>query len=118
MKYRMFLTLALLFSLSANSSQAYPCKGSSIKMINQDRTCDWNIAGTLIRTGTSQQQELTGYQLDEIMWVLLEEPYKSDDMQFIEYVRKNDLINKRDRDGDTVLSIAALNGQTAVNVVY
>ena len=114
MRYRTLLTLILLFGFSANSSQAYPCKGSSALLIYQDRACEWHAAGMPIKTGLGQQQELTGNQLDETMWVLLEEPYKSDDIQFIEYVRKNELIDKRDSDGDTVLSIAALNGQTAV----
>lgn len=114
MTYASLLMLNLLLSSNAYSAPAYPCEGSFHALVDIDTTCDQISPAMAIKVGLSQQQELIGVHLDEIMWVLLEEPYKSDDNLFIEYVRQYDLIHKRDRDGDTVLSIAALNGQVAV----
>ena len=114
MRFSIFLTLACLVSFSAISSEDYRCASSAQDSFYIDMVCDEMAIGIPIKTGLSQEPELTGQRLDEIIWILLEEPYKSDDSMFIKHVRKHSLIHKQDRDGDTVLSIAALNGQTAV----
>jgi ankyrin repeat protein len=114
MRYLLFLMLTLLFSNPANSSRTYPCSDSPGSVNDANPTCSGTSSARMIKAGLSQPQELVGRHLDETMWVLLEEPYKSDDKQFIEYVQKYRLLQKQDRDGDTVLSIAALNGQVAV----
>jgi len=116
------LAFALMFVVNAHSGEVYKCKDSAGRLKFQDVPCDGKSKG--IQTSgntpkqaepnTRKQAELTGKQLDEVMWKLLEDPYRSNDKMFIDHVVANDLLAKKDSDGDTVLSVAALNGQTAV----
>jgi hypothetical protein len=114
MKYPLFFTLAFLVYSNAISAPGYRCVDSTRDVLYLDRVCEGMSFAMAMKTGLSQEPDLSGQRLDEIMWILLEEPYKSDDAMFIKHVRQHSLIHKQDRDGDTVLSIAALNGQTAV----
>ena len=96
----------------ATASQVYQCKDSVGRLIFQDEPCGDKTTGKQIQA--RKPVELVGDELDQAMWLLLEEPYKSDDAQFISHVRINNLLQAKDSDGDSVMSIAALNGQTAV----
>lgn len=109
-----FLAFLLLCGLDAHSARVYKCTDSMGRPIFRDTPCDSKAIGKSLQVDSPARKALSGEELDKAMWLLLEAPYKADDKQFIDYVREYDLIHKQDSDGDTVLGIAALNGQIAV----
>jgi hypothetical protein len=114
MKNFLLLTFALMFIFNAHSGEVYKCTDSAGRQHFQDKPCDGRPTGIQAKSDTHKPEELVGERLDKAMWVLLEEPYRSNDKMFIDHVVENDLVLKKDSDGDTVLSVAALNGQTDV----
>ena len=109
----LIIAIALpLLGSGAAASEVYQCRDSAGRLIFQDEPCGKGATGKQIKA--RKPVELTGETLDAAMWVLLEDPFKSDDARFIAHVRYNNLLHSVDSDGDTVLSIAALNGQTGV----
>ncbi len=114
MKIRILSILILLVSYNAYSSSVYKCKDSSGRLVFQDTACGGQLEEKQVSDPGAAKEEASGEQLDKIMWVLLEKPYNSDDKLFIDYVQSNNLIDKKDSDGDTVLSVAAINGQVDV----
>ena len=114
MKGLIFIILISLVSYDTHSSSIYKCEDASGRIIFRDTPCDGQLKGKQASNTKTKKEELSGERLDKVMWALLEKPYNSHDKLFIDYVKSNNLIGKKDSDGDTVLSVAAINGQVGV----
>ena len=99
----------LFFCINAHSEQ-YQCTATDGQIVTQNLPCDYLLQNNPLQNTQPKLNET----LDAKMHTLLERPYSVKKEYFLDYINTFDLLTKKDSDGDSVLSIAAINGQADV----